>query len=196
MYGCRTIAWLWAKSSFCCWWASDSRRSSAAFLGYSLQRRAWREQQRARLFETERDAARAVFEELSRIFDRRLHRMRQLDASLAASSQAGDVERAVGRYREVVDEWNDNLNRMLALVQRYFGKSLRDELDYGLMTRFVETGALLQDRVRDHRTRAPSSSSPPSRLQPAQMSRANPTRLPKTPMSKASSTRSPATSMH
>lgn len=131
---------------------------AGGFLGYSLQRRAWREQERARLSQTEREAAKAFFEDLSRVFDRRLHRMRQLDAWLVPSSEADDVERALARYREAVDEWNDNLNRILALAQRYFGKNLRDHLDYGVMTRFVKAGARLQDRVAEYRADGEPSS--------------------------------------
>ena len=52
------------------------------------------------------------------------------------------------RYRDAVDDWNDNLNRMLALAQRYFGQGTRDTLDYGLMMRFVQAGRRLERRVR------------------------------------------------
>jgi hypothetical protein len=124
---------------------------AGGFLGYWLQSRAWRRQEYARLSQAELEAARAFFEELSRVFDRRLHRMRELDASLSRPRAADEVERSLARYREALDEWNDNLNRMLALAQRYFGQELRDNLDYVLMTHFVELGKHLEERVREYR---------------------------------------------
>jgi hypothetical protein len=120
-------------------------------LGYWLQARAWRRQERARLFQSESDAARAFFEDLSRIFDRRLHRMRELDDRLSRADDPGEMERSLTRYREAVDEWNDNLNRILALAQRYFGTEFRTNLDYGLMSRFVDVGRRLQSRVHTYR---------------------------------------------
>ena len=131
---------------------------AGGFLGYWLQSRAWRRQEYARLSQAEREAARAFFEDLSRVFDRRLHRMRELDAWLSRPSEADEVERSVARYREALDEWNDNLNRMLALAQRYFGQELRDNLDHVLMARFVELGKRLEERVREYRSAGESSS--------------------------------------
>jgi hypothetical protein len=131
---------------------------AGGFLGYWLQSRAWRRQEYARVSQSEREAARAFFEELSRVFDRRLHRMRELDAWLSRPRAADEVERSLARYREALDEWNDNLNRMLALAQRYFGQELRDNLDYVLMTRFVELGKRLEERVREYRNAGESLS--------------------------------------
>jgi type II secretory pathway pseudopilin PulG len=131
---------------------------AGGFLGYRFQQRAWQEQERVRLLQSEREAARTFFEELSRVFDRRLHRMRELDSRLARSADPQEVQRSLDRYRTAVDEWNDNLNRMLALAQRYFGQEMRDRLDYGLMTRFVKAGQRLEVRVREHRADGETSS--------------------------------------
>jgi hypothetical protein len=120
-------------------------------LGYWLQGRAWRRQERARLLQSESDAARAFFEDLSRIVDRRLHRMRELDDRLSRAGDPDEMERSLARYRDAVDEWNDNLNRILALAQRYFGEEFRTYLDFGLMSRVVEVGRTLQKRVHEYR---------------------------------------------
>jgi hypothetical protein len=132
---------------------------AGGFLGYRFQQRAWGEQERARLLQSEREAAKAFFEELSRVFDRRLHRMRELDSWLARPGEPDDVERSLARYREAVDDWNDNVNRMLALAQRYFGHGTRDTLDHDLMRRFVQVGRALEVRVREYR--AEEKPSPP-----------------------------------
>jgi hypothetical protein len=131
---------------------------AGTFLGYWFQSRAWRRQEHARLSQAEREAAKAFFEDLSRVFDRRLHRMRELDAWLGRARAADEVERSLARYREAVDEWNDNLNRMLALAQRYFGQELRDNLENVLMARFVEAGKRLEEHVREYRNAGESLS--------------------------------------
>ncbi len=132
---------------------------AGGFLAHRFQRRAWQEQERARLLQSEKEAAKAFFEELSRIFDRRLHRMRELDSWLMRPDESDEVTRSLARYREAVDEWNDNLNRMLALAQRYFGKQTRRDLDHGLMARVVDVGRRLEGRVRQYRAEQKSSPS-------------------------------------
>jgi hypothetical protein len=136
------------------------------FLGYWLQRRAWGEQERARSAQAEREAATSFFEDLSRLFDRRLHRMRELDGWLGRAGETADVERSLTRYRAAVDDWNDNLNRMLSLARRYFGQGLRDYLDYDLGRRFVTVGVRLEARVREYRKDGEAASpSPESELE-------------------------------
>jgi hypothetical protein len=128
------------------------------FLGYLFQSRAWNRQEKVRRKQAESEAAKAFFEDLSRLFDRRLHRMRQLDAWLSRPRAREEMEQSLARYREALDEWNDNLNRILALAQRYFGQKLRDNLDYVLMALFVEVGKRLEERVREYRNAEESSS--------------------------------------
>jgi hypothetical protein len=120
-------------------------------LGYGLQRRAWGKQEEARLAEREVEAARAFYEELSRLLDRRIYRMRQLDWALAGSVRAEDCERKLARYQEAMDDWNDNINRMLALAQRYFGDERRHYLDYDLGRRVRGCHDRLQDRIDAYR---------------------------------------------
>jgi hypothetical protein len=91
--------------------------------------------------------------------------MRELDDRLSRSDQSDEMERSLARYREAVDEWNDNLNRILALAQRYFGDEFRRYLDYGVMTRVVDVGRRLQSRAHEYRdTGGPTSPSLVSEL--------------------------------
>jgi hypothetical protein len=117
-------------------------------------------QERARLDQAEREAARAFFEEVSRLLDRRLHRMRQLDSWLQDPGASADVDRLVRRYGEVVDEWNESWNRILSLALRYFGEDLRLYLDYQLGKRFVAAGQRLEHRIRAFRRDGVASSEP------------------------------------
>ncbi len=97
-----------------------------AVLGYLLQNRSWSRQREVTLVQAEREAALRVFEELSTLMDRRLYRMRRLEGVLSDEEAADDeLERARADYRAVLFEWNDSLNRSLARVETYFGRSVR-----------------------------------------------------------------------
>jgi hypothetical protein len=51
-------------------------------------------------------------------------------------------------YREVLTEWNDNLNRTLALVETYFGSKTRTMLEDEVYDEFVVTGRGLEEIVK------------------------------------------------
>jgi hypothetical protein len=84
--------------------------------------------------------------------------MRELDSWLSRPGESDEVTRSLARYREAVDAWSDNLNRMLALALRYFGQRTRKELDFELMARFVSAGKRLELRVREYRANEEASS--------------------------------------
>jgi hypothetical protein len=98
-------------------------------LGYFLQNRVWAHQHDVQRRDEERQQALKTFEEVSLRLDRRLYRMRRLYWAARRKAQgAGDeagVTSAQNDYREVLAEWNDNLNRTLALVETYFGNPTR-----------------------------------------------------------------------
>jgi hypothetical protein len=131
---------------------------AGGFLGFWLQGRAWRRQEEARLKATEGEAARAFFEDLSRLLDQRLHRTRQLDDWLGRPGEKEAVQQRLAHYRDAVDEWNLNWNRILSLAKRYFGEELRHYLDYELGQRFVDAGRRVEARVREYQTDAEASS--------------------------------------
>src|SRR6185503_2164958 len=109
-------------------------------LGYYFQRRTWDANRR----ESERSAAAAVFDDISRVMDERLYRMRLLYWGL----RAGDEERvsaAMADYRATLVKWNDNLNRNLALVQRYFGQEVWAFLSGVMYEEFAIIGRHLED---------------------------------------------------
>jgi hypothetical protein len=118
-------------------------------LGYWLQDRTWHHQEGSRLQQARIEAARDFYEELSRLLDRRLHRMRQLDGRLERPNQAEEVERHLGRYRDVLDDWNDSLNRNLALGMSYFGPQVHEALE-ALYEDFTTAGKLIEARVREY----------------------------------------------
>jgi hypothetical protein len=97
--------------------------------------------------ESERQAAATVFDEISRAMDRRLYRMWLWHWGLKSGDDER-IEKALDGYRTVLIEWNDSLNRNLALTYRYFGGGVWRYLDRALYEEFARIGRLLEDRYR------------------------------------------------
>lgn len=136
-------------------------------LGYFFQRRAWTHQHAVQKADEEKERASRAFEEVSRLLDKRLHRMRLINAALAgalrghaahASSIAAadtgqpvhwtdELARARDEYRAVLVEWNDNLNRTLAVTAVSFGEEAREQLE-ALYERYASLGRALDLAVR------------------------------------------------
>jgi hypothetical protein len=112
-------------------------------LGYYFQRRTWDANRR----ESERAAAASVFDDVSRGMDERLYRMRLVYWGLRRGD-ANRVESAMTEYRATLVKWNDNLNRSLALVQRYFGREVWDFLCTVIYEEFAIIGRHLEDWYR------------------------------------------------
>jgi hypothetical protein len=114
-------------------------------LGYYFQNRAWRHQNNAKVLEAELQTALKVFEDVSELMDKRLYRMRLLFWRLnSAQSDQDAIEKYMELYREVLYEWNSNLNRNLALIQCYFGSDIRKKIDYEIYEQFRNIGQSLE----------------------------------------------------
>jgi murein L,D-transpeptidase YcbB/YkuD len=122
-------------------------------LGYYLQQRAWRQQTTNQRSERDLEAATKTFEEVSVLLDRRLYRMRRvywLARRLApAPGDTRNLSSALLEYRSVVENWNDNLNRLLALIQTYFGRPMRERLQSELYDTYAAVGEELDQFVRE-----------------------------------------------
>jgi len=132
-------------------------------LGYWFQRRAWAHQHEIQLRdeehqhevqrrEEEHQRALKTFEEVSQLLDRRLYRMRRLYwAARDMAAGTGDQERlaaARADYRAVLAEWNDNLNRNLALIETYFGTPARNVMSGQIYESFAALGRGLEEIVK------------------------------------------------
>lgn len=124
-------------------------------LGFIFQRRTWTQQERSKLLEAERLAARTVFEDLSRLMDKRLYRMRHFNWALQRShgqtEESADLEGHRDKLRDVLYEWNDNLHRNLALVLSYFGNEMRIYLEDTIFEEFKRIQAKLESAYREIR---------------------------------------------
>jgi hypothetical protein len=129
------------------------------FLGYSLQQRSWSHQHRVQAAADRREKATQLFDELSRLLDKRLYRMRRLYWSLLGDRPGGTSEESRARmatYVEILYEWNDSVNRNLALLQSYFGHGLRAHLDDVIGAKFRDLGAELEQLYREEAAPSPN----------------------------------------
>jgi hypothetical protein len=121
-------------------------------LGYLFQSRAWSHQHDLTQRDYEREQALKTFEEVSARMDKRLYRMNRLYWAAAQRSRGADNQSqwdgARADHTSVLYEWNDNLNRSLALVQTHFGGATRQELEDGVYEEFATLGRAMTHVVR------------------------------------------------
>ena len=125
---------------------------AGGLLGVYLQRRSWSHQYNVQLAAAARDRAVALFEELSRLLDRRLYRMRRLYWTLRRERERPLSERgakSLEAYDAVLFEWNDNINRNLALLERSFGSRMRKQLDDEIGATMRSVGVALENELKN-----------------------------------------------
>ena len=114
-------------------------------LAYFFQNRSWKYQNTEKLAESERSTATVVYEDISKLLDKRLYRMRQLHWKLDDLNLEPEVlEKYMNDYRDILYEWNDRMNRNLALTQAYFGDEIRTVLEHTIFEEFKRIGVLLE----------------------------------------------------
>jgi hypothetical protein len=109
-----------------------------------FQDRAWRNEHQASLREADRQTSIKLFEEVSHLMDKRLYRMRRVMSGSRTTLTPSEAKLRWDQYRETLFEWNDDLNRTLALVQCYFGDSVRKSLETDVHYGFRELGQALE----------------------------------------------------
>src|SRR5262249_9124075 len=100
--------------------------------------------------EEQEQAARAC-DEISMLLDKRLYRMKLLwnaARERGASPESTGVDDALRAYREVLVVWNDNLNRLLAVAETYFGPLVRKRLELDLYEDYAAIGRAIEYLVR------------------------------------------------
>lgn len=122
-------------------------------LAYFFQTRSWAHQHQAQQRDQLHEQAMKVFEEISSALDKRLYRMRLVFWAAKRCAPAGadlsNLRKALGDYRKTLADWNDNLNRTLALVQTFFGGAAREQLDDHIYEEYSAIGRALDEFVRD-----------------------------------------------
>jgi hypothetical protein len=100
--------------------------------------------------------AQTVFDEVSRLLDRRLYRTRQL---LWSFDYAADRrQQCLTDYRTIITEWNDNINRILAMLAIHFSIELRNVIDNQIGAQFRAIGRSLEQAIRNDPNRIQTTS--------------------------------------
>jgi hypothetical protein len=105
----------------------------------------------------QRDLVRAqalkTFEEVSVLLDQRIYRMRLVHWAARrlalGTSDMVELQARKADYRSMLWQWNDNVNRIHALVQTYFGEPSRTRLRSELYDTFEAIGEELEQFVRE-----------------------------------------------
>src|SRR3954470_14647650 len=106
-------------------------------LGAILQHRSWTYKWSLESKDKRLSIARDVYQEVSRLMDKRLFRSKQLHIWLRRNNSER-IEFSVSNYRSVIFELNESINRNLAMLEIYFGKEIRSSFDFGVGRMFVE----------------------------------------------------------
>jgi DNA anti-recombination protein RmuC len=118
-------------------------------LAYWYQSLAWSRDDEARRKSEELARASALFEDISRMMDKRLYRLRNVQDALEQRLSVGELEKCREEYRASVAEWNETLNRNLWATERYFGKSLRNTLEATIQEGFRSLHRDLSETLKD-----------------------------------------------
>jgi hypothetical protein len=118
-------------------------------LGTWLQRGTWKRQNDVQLRQDELRHADSVCQQVSKLLDKRLYRMRRLYSALASDlglpERSERIQACLKEYDDVLYEWNDGLNLNLALMGAYFGAEARDWLHFQIYEQFKQAGSELED---------------------------------------------------
>src|SRR3954451_10252845 len=119
-------------------------------LGAALQHRSWKYKWSLESKEKRLSISRDVFQEVSRLMDKRLFRSRQLHLWLKRG-ESEKIEKALTDCRSCLFEWNDSINRNLAMLEFYFSRDIRNFLDFRVCKMFVDVGARIDDERQSHK---------------------------------------------
>jgi len=116
-------------------------------LGALLQHRSWRYKWDTENSEKVISTSRELFQEISRLMDRRLYRVYQFYVWSKRGSEP-ELKASLENYRAALADCNDNINRHLAMLQIYFGQNIREKFDFEVGHKFVHVGELVEDYYR------------------------------------------------
>ena len=120
------------------------------FLGAFFSNWAWERQRNTLLIASEKESASRFFEEISRLMDRRIYRMRLFHWRLNSRDE-GEITSALQAYRAALYDWNDSLNRNRALMNRYFGNEAEEKFYQEIQQEFKNADDLLTTYYRNRK---------------------------------------------
>jgi hypothetical protein len=123
----------------------------AGGITFWYQKKAWDRDDLSKRKQEEINRASVLFDDLSRLLDKRLYRLRNVQWALEGEKKASQEELAALRaqYRAIIVEWNESLNRNLALTERYFGSDVRSQLEGSISGEFIALHKELKQVLSD-----------------------------------------------
>ncbi len=109
-----------------------------SYVAFEFQNRSWENQHKVELIDYERQQAIQVFLDISSIMDNRLYKMRKVYWGKRFDVDQNVLDSRNNKYDEILDIWNSNLNKNLALLERYFGVKNRYYFEFILHKNFFE----------------------------------------------------------
>lgn len=113
------------------------------YLTSQFQKKNWEHQRKLLKLERYDEQATKIFEDISSILDQRMFRYRQIIYAFRTEDEKR-IETAFQEYRDVLFRWNDHINRNYAMVEKFFGKEVREELEYKINKDVIFIGTLLE----------------------------------------------------
>lgn len=110
-----------------------------------FQKRQFDYEHRTQIREAETVAATKNFEEVSKLMDERIYRMEKLNWELEDNTDVKKIDIQMDAYRESLYNWNDNRNRNMALLDRYFGEKEAKYFDEDIHSAIKDAGRLLEN---------------------------------------------------
>lgn len=114
-------------------------------IGYFLQKNLFKHQKTRDAIERSYSERKEVFDQLSRILDRRIYQCRQIVYGWWKNDSSW-VDREFNGLRDILFEWNGQINSTYGKVQIFFGLSIRNELEIGVGTQMRKVQRLLEEK--------------------------------------------------
>lgn len=119
-------------------------------VGSYFQYQSWENQWAIKRFDSQAERKTNTFKEISSLLDKRLFRSRQFLWALQGRFSDEQVVVRLGRYREIIELWNESLNSNLALIEIYFGKDLRNQFENEIGNSLITKGAAIEALYRKY----------------------------------------------
>ncbi len=113
-------------------------------ISYFFQNRSWKYQYKITLQNSETKTSLKIFEEVSRLIDKRIYRMDKLNWALEDNNDEEKIKKQMNLYRTILYEWNDNYNRDRALLTIYFGNDIQQYFSEDIHSAIKKTGKMLE----------------------------------------------------
>jgi len=118
-----------------------------------LQYFSWKNQWAIQRLDEESKVAKASFDRVSSLIDRRRYRTIRLINALDEGLPQDEIDLRFEEYKLIIKEWNDSLNANLALISIYFSDELRYEFEEHISAIFGDLSCTAENGMRRQKNR-------------------------------------------